>query len=104
MSITKFNMWLDEVNQKRKQYWDKNYSHKEYTPLTIKKGQKYMKIIDEGSVWGFVSMWEGVMKGSLVCVGDLLKPATWSQPAKHSRGNIFDGSASWNYYGPTYLK
>ena len=97
-------MWLDEVNQKRKTYWENNYSHKEYTPLTVKKGQKYMKIIDEGSVWGFVSMWEGVMKGSLVCVGDLLKPATWSQPAKHSRGNIFDGSDSWNYYGPTYLK
>lgn len=104
MSNTKFNMWLDEVNQKRKTYWENNYSHKEYTPLTVKKGQKYMKIIDEGSVWGFVSMWEGVMKGSLVCVGDLLKPATWSQPAKHSRGNIFDGSDVWNYYGPSYLR
>ena len=33
-----------------------------------------MKIIDEGSVWAFVSMWEGVLKGTLVCKGDLLKP------------------------------
>ena len=29
-----------------------------------------MKIIDEGSVWAFVSMWEGVLKGTLVCKGD----------------------------------
>ena len=64
-------MWLDKVNQERKEYWDKNYSYKEYTPLTVKKGKKYMKIIDEGSVWGFVSMWE-VLKGSLICKGDLL--------------------------------
>jgi len=65
--------------------------------------QKYMKLIDEGSVWAFVSMWEGVVKGSLVCKGDLLKPASWNAPAKHSRGNIFDGSDKWNFYGPTYL-
>ena len=45
MGNTKFNMWLDKVNQQRKEHWDKNYSYKEYTPLTVKKGQKYMKII-----------------------------------------------------------
>ena len=39
------------------------------------KGKKYVKVIDAGSVWGFVSMWEGVHKGSLVCKGDLLKPS-----------------------------
>ena len=43
-----------------------------------------------------------VLKGTLVCKGDLLKPLV-STPAKHSRGNIFDGSDKWNYYGPNYL-
>ena len=62
-----------------------------------------MKIIDDTSVWAFVSMWEGVFKGTLVCKGDLLKPASWNSPAKHSRGNIFDDTAKWNYYGPNYL-
>tara|TARA_Y100000389_G_scaffold98600_1_gene95269 strand:- start:3457 stop:3771 length:315 start_codon:yes stop_codon:yes gene_type:complete len=104
MQNTKFQMWLDEVNQQRKEYWDKNYSYKEYTPLTVKKGIKYMKLIDETTVWAFVSMWEGVFQGTLVCKGDLLKPASWNTPAKHSRGNIFDGSAKWSYYGPEYLK
>ena len=104
MKNTKFEMWLDEVNSKRKEYWNKNYSYKEYTPLEVRRGQKYMKLIDEGSVWAFVSMVEGVNKGSLVCKGDLLKHAGWNTPAKHSRGNIFDGSAKWDYNGPAYLK
>jgi hypothetical protein len=90
--------------KREKNIGTKNYSYKPYTPLTVKKGQKYMKLIDEGSVWAFVSMWEGVFKGTLVCKGDLLKPATWSQPAKHSRGNIFDGTDKWSYFGPEYLK
>ena len=103
MAVTQFEIWLDKVNKKRKEYWDKEYSYKPYTPLSVSKGKKYMKIIDEGSVWGFVSMWEGVYKGSLICKGDLLKAASWNSPAKHSRGNIFDGSDSWNFFGPNYL-
>ena len=101
--MTQFEIWLDKVNEKRKTYWNDNYNHKEYEPLTVSKGNKYMKIIDGGSVWGFVSMFEGVNKGSLVCKGDLLKPASWNSPAEHSRGNIFDGTDKWSYYGPTYL-
>ena len=51
-----------------------------------------MKIIDEGSVWGFVSMWEGVLKGSLICK-DLLKgDKDGILLLQHARGNIFDGS------------
>jgi hypothetical protein len=101
--MSKFEIWLDEVNEKRKQYWDENYSYKPYEPLQTKKGQKYIKILDGTTVWGFVSMWEGVLKGTLVCKGDLLKPASYSTPAKHSRGNIFDGSDKWEFYGPKYL-
>ena len=38
--------------------------------------------------------------------GDVLKCATWKQPAKHSRGNIFDTDKGMKYigvYGPQYL-
>jgi hypothetical protein len=98
MKTTQFENWLNKVNEQRKEHWDKNFSYKEYTPLETTKGKKYIKVIDEGSVWAFVSMIEGVNKGSLVCKGDLLKPAGWS------RGNIFDGTDTWTFHGPSYLK
>ena len=101
---SKFEIWLEKVNEQRKQYWDARFTYKEYTPLTISKGNKYIKLMDETSVWGFVSMWEGISKGSYVKKGDLLKPASWRTPAKHSRGNIFEGTDSWEFSGPKYLK
>ena len=100
---SKFDLWLEKVNEIRKEEWDNKFSYKPYEPLIVSKGKKYIKLIDGNSVWGFVSMWEGVNKGSLVCKGDLLMPAGWSSPAKHSRGNIFDGTDSWSYFGPNYL-
>jgi hypothetical protein len=101
---TNFEKWLDKVNEQRKEYWDTNYSYREYRPLTYIKGSKYVKIIDEGSVWAFVSMKDGKVGHSYVKEGDLLKAATYSSPAPTARGNIFDGTDRWNYYGPNYLR
>ena len=98
-----FNEWLDKVNKKRQEHWDKRYTHKEYIPLKKEKGRKYIKLIDGTTVWGFVSMVDGTHKGVLIKVGDLLLAANWSTPAKHSRGNIFEGTDSWDYFGPRYL-
>lgn len=98
-----FNEWLDKVNKKRQEHWDTNYSYREYIPLKKEKGRKYMKLIDDTTVWGFVSMVDGMNKGVEVKVGDLLKPADWRTPAKHSRGNIFEGTDTWDYFGPSYL-
>ena len=46
---------------------------------------------------------------AFVCknTGDVLMPASWSKPAKHARGNIFDdnnGLANMGGYGPAYLR
>jgi len=101
---SKFDLWLEKVNETRKDYWENNYSYKEYEPLEVQKGRKYIKLINDGSVWGFISMVDGVNKGTPVKKGDLLKPAGYKQPAAHSRGNIFDGTDSWSYFGPVYLK
>ena len=98
-----FNEWLDKVNKKRQEHWDTTYTHKEYTPLVKEKGRKYMKLLDGTTVWAFISMVDGMNKGVEVKVGDLLKPADWRTPAKHSRGNIFEGTDSWDYFGPSYL-
>jgi hypothetical protein len=70
--------------------------------LTITYGIKYAKILSRDSVWGFVALTADPNKQQLV--GDLLKAASWKTPAKHSRGNILDGTAAYGPYGPTYLK
>ena len=101
---SKFEIWLEKVNNERQEYWDGKFSYKPYEPIKVEKGRKYIKLISESSVWGFISMVDGENKGAPLKKGDLLKPAGWKSPAKHSRGNIFDGTDSWSYFGPTYLK
>jgi hypothetical protein len=101
--MTKFEIWLNRVNQERKEYWDTNFSYKPYESLTAEKGNKYIKIMDGTTIWAFVSMVDGENKGALVKKGDLLKPASLKTPAKHSRGNIFEGTDVWEFYGPKYL-
>lgn len=101
---TKFEQWLEKVNQTRKEYWDTYFNYREYLPLTYTKGTKFIKVCDEGNrVWAFISMVDSDHKGNPIRKGDLMKPASWNSPAKHSRGNIFEGTDKWDYYGPEYL-
>jgi hypothetical protein len=94
---TQFEIWLDRVNL---QFDGVVYSWK---PLTFKKGSKFIKIQSGSSVWGFVCMYDGYFQGLPVKKGDLMKAASWRAPAKHSRGNIFDGTAKYKWTGPEYL-
>ena len=94
---TQFEIWLEGVN---KQFDGVVYSWK---PLTFKKGSKFIKIQSGSSVWGFVCMYDGHFQGLPIKRGDLMKPASWRAPAKHSRGNIFDGTAKYKWTGPEYL-
>jgi hypothetical protein len=69
--------------------------------LTAQKGGRYVKILENEagrvrSVFAFIDK-----------NGDILKPSSWKQPAKHARGNIFDehgGTKSVDAYGPAYLR
>ena len=50
-----------------------------------------------GRIWAFVDTTNG----------NVLKPASWRAPAKHSRGNIFDAHNGLKYvthFGPAYLR
>ena len=46
-----------------------------------------------------------VIGSTAIVKGDILKAATWSAPAKHSRGSIFDKEMhkSFSWTGPNYL-
>jgi len=77
-------------------YYTKSYNNKVRTPkLTVTFGRKYAKILcNEYEVWGFVSLENG----------DLLKAESWNKPAAHSRGNVLNGTAVYDAYGPAYLR
>ena len=75
----------------------------EKVDITIKTGRKFIKIIRDTSVWGFVAKTDGTHKGVPMKMGDVLKAAGWSTPAKHTRGNIFDGKQDYfSWTGPDY--
>ena len=62
-------------------------------------GSKYLKIVTEKSVWGFINL-----KNKNFKEGDLLKGAGYNAPALNKpRGNIFDNNYVINWTGPKYL-
>lgn len=68
--------------------------------LTVKPGNKYIKVIHDNSVWGFVVNVDNDKKFKR---GDILMAAGWSTPARNKpRGNVFDNyEIRWT--GPLYL-
>jgi hypothetical protein len=95
--------FIDKVNAERKErYKDMNWMNGK-TDLVVEIGNKFIRLWDGSSCWGFISRVDGDLKGAPIKKGDLLKPATWKAPAKHSRGNIIDGTARYTEYGPAYL-
>ena len=75
----------------------------EKVDITIKPGRKFIKIIRDTSVWGFVAKTDGTHMGVPMKMGDVLKAAGWSAPAKHTRGNIFDDNQDYfSWTGPNY--
>ena len=61
--------------------------------LSYKFGKKYIKILRNGSAWGFVVNSNNDVKFKK---GTLLKAASWSAPARNfPRGNVLEGDFSW---------
>jgi hypothetical protein len=71
--------------------------------LSLVAGRKFIKVVNENSVWGFVAKKDGEHKGLPMKAGDVLKAASWRAPAKHTRGNIFDKNQDYfRWTGPDY--
>ena len=66
--------------------------------IEVKEGPKYIRILTDRSVWGFVNKGNENFK-----VGDILKAKNYRAPALNkARGNVFeDYSVAWT--GPHYL-
>ena len=108
-SVSDFDSALDRLLDnihKDYQGWSSRIEYSsgvEKVDITIKTGRKFIKIIRDNSVWGFVAKADGTHKGVPMKMGDVLKAAGWSAPAKHTRGNIFDGKQDYfSWTGPDY--
>ena len=62
-------------------------------------GRKYLKIVTDNSVWGFINLTNPKFKE-----GDILKAAGWRTPAlNQARGNIFNDNYTIDWTGPLYI-
>ena len=101
-----FDEAMDNLLEKIQEDYSKlGYTHQKVLDLSLKPGRKFIKVIEGSSVWGFVSLVDGVHKGAPIKVGDIMKAAGWAAAAKHSRGSIFDAEMhkSFSWTGPNYL-
>ena len=101
-AIADYKNWCDD--RERGEFLNDEYYEgrlKEFADEFIinTRGKKYVKLINGTGVWGFVVKEDdGKFKK-----GDILKPASWSAPAKNkARGNIFE-EYTVNWTGPLYL-
>jgi len=104
-----FDEAMDNLLVKIQENYDEWYSKTDYESkkmnLSLKEGRKFIKVVHDNSVWGFVAKVDGVNKGVPMLKGDILKAAGWRAPAKHTRGSIFDSEMhkSFSWTGPNYL-
>jgi hypothetical protein len=72
-----------------------NYSTLSPNEWDISFGRKYVKIIRGSSVYAFIE----------ISTGNIYKSASWSAPAKHVRGNIYNDNplTGTGVYGVNYV-
>ena len=100
-----FDEAMDNLLVKIQEDYDtRSYGGKKMN-LSLQKGRKFIKVVHDNSVWGFISLVDGVHKGAPIKIGDIMKAESWRAAAKHSRGNIFDKEfhKSFSWTGPNYL-
>ena len=94
---------LEKIQESYTVRWRGNMDKK--LDLKLLPGRKFIKVVEDNRVWGFVSLVDGEHKGAPIKRGDIMKAAGWRAAAKHSRGSIFDAEMhkSFSWTGPNYL-
>ena len=103
LPVNSIEEFQDQLQNQLGEYYSKHLSGLNVPRVKINKGSKFYKIIIDNSVWGFIARIPMIHKGVQINKGDLMKAAGWNAAAKHSRGNVIDGTAQYGPYGPTYL-
>lgn len=81
------NLFCSKLEKFMANHHATNYAYARVEQMVLDKGRKYAKIFRRGpgvnSCYCFISLE----------TGEIFKPATWSAPAKHARGTIFQSDA-----------
>ena len=77
--VERLEGFIKEWEDKVRPVFERELTNLTFEGMTWTKGRKYAKLVHNRSVVAFVDMNNG----------DIYKPAGWSKPAKHVRGNIF---------------
>jgi len=96
---------LEKIQENYASRYGENHKPSKKLDLSLKRGRKFIKVIEGSRVCGFVSLVDGTHKDAPIFVGSIMKAAGWRAPAKHSRGSIFDSEMhkSFSWTGPNYL-
>jgi hypothetical protein len=98
---TDYFNFLTRMGEREPSTYAKEQMETFYDKIEVRPGQKYIKIIKDRSVWGFIVNTENDKKFRK---GDILKAAGWAAPARNAaRGNILDGGYRIQWTGPFYL-
>ena len=97
--------WTSRNGTKELTEVNKNMIAEFNSKITLKEGQKYIKVISGSSVWGFIAKSDFNKGSKCFSKGDILKAASWAAPARNKpRGNILEENFSWvRWTGPEYL-
>ena len=90
---------------------EKNVDLPYKTKVVAKFNKKYVKLITtrsfDGIKWVEESVYAFIVSNendNQFLLGDFLKSASWNAPARNcARGNILNGTASYDQYGASYL-
>ena len=87
---TALSKMIDRIDEQYGKYYKKTLTNLSYSPITINKGRRFDKLVQDNSVYCFVEK----------ATGNVYKSATWKQPYTKGkncvRGNIYDVSTYWD--------
>jgi hypothetical protein len=104
LALLRLDRWLWTAQDLVNKYYASSFPNLTPSLLEMSDGRRYIRvdcICNGGS--GQRSVWAFIDKKT----GDILKAAGYKAPAKHARGNLFDGTNGIGHLtpqGPAYLR
>ena len=87
---TALTKMIDRIDEQYGKYYSKTLTNLTYSPVEVKSGRRFDKLIQGGSVYCFVEK----------NTGNVYKPASWKAPylkgMNSIRGSIYDKSTYWD--------